>query len=151
MLNAGGGFETYNWSTGQKDSIIYIIASEYGIGHHNFTVSVEDEYGCTASDEVTITIINNPLFTDQLSLKKKIKIYPNPVDNEIIIEATDIVSSNIRLTITQLTGSIIYTNDLNVKDQNLHYSIDVSNFESGIYFIKIENGVTSIVGKLIIE
>jgi hypothetical protein len=151
MLNAGGGFETYSWSTGQTDSIIYINASDYGQGQHSFKVIAADAFNCSAFDEVVITIVNNPLFIDQVSLDKKIKIYPNPVDNEIIIEAADIASPRVRLTITHLTGTIIYTNELNADDHNLSYNLDVSKFESGIFFIKIEDGDTLRLSKLIIE
>lgn len=53
-INAGEGFASYAWSTG--DATQSIMVSEAG----EYTVTVTDEFGCTASDAVNVTVLQAP-------------------------------------------------------------------------------------------
>ena len=55
-INAGDGYNWYNWSTGEMtQSIMVTEAGEY-------SVTVFNEYGCSASDEVNVTVLQAPTF-----------------------------------------------------------------------------------------
>ncbi len=55
-INAGDGYNWYNWSTGEMtQSIMVTEAGEY-------SVTVFNEYGCSASDDVNVTVLQAPTF-----------------------------------------------------------------------------------------
>ena len=60
ILNAGGGYLSYNWNTGSNDSIIVI--SSFGI----YWVEVTNEFGCTAIDSILVDIY--PFAWEELDL-----------------------------------------------------------------------------------
>jgi len=65
------------------------------------------------------------------SFQNNVKIFPNPAANIITVEA-EIMESNTTLTVTDLAGKVVAeTTVTNNKAQ-----LDISNIESGIYFIK---------------
>ncbi|MBQ1731088.1 MAG: PKD domain-containing protein, partial [Bacteroidales bacterium] len=55
-INAGDGYNWYNWSTGEMtQSIMVSAAGEY-------SVTVFNEYGCEASDTIAVSILAAPTF-----------------------------------------------------------------------------------------
>ncbi len=79
----------------------------------------------------------------------------NEADNELIVypnPATDIVTINVpsgteKLTIFNVTGQVVntYNNPQKVEE------INVSNFETGVYFVQIQNGDAILTKKLIVK
>jgi len=70
-------------------------------------------------------------------------IYPNPVSDYLFVESNNAIEN---ITIIDMLGKTIF------KDENINskiLKIDISNFESGIYFIKVNNNIYS--EKLIIQ
>jgi len=64
-----------------------------------------------------------------------LKVSPNPVENLLIIEQSSEIE--LPLIITDINGKVM----LNQLSNSLITQIDVSNFQSGIYFIKSSSGV----------
>ncbi|MEA4937309.1 MAG: leucine-rich repeat domain-containing protein, partial [Paludibacter sp.] len=72
--------------------------------------------------------------------KTGIRIYPNPVQNELFVR--DLIGDNVQFSIIDLTGKQIVTGKLfNNK------SIDISSLSEGIYFLKVKNEAFKIVKK----
>ncbi len=67
--------------------------------------------------------------------QKKISIFPNPFDNEIIIETNNPVYEGSFVTIHDITGKTIYKNLLT----GSRTAINTTNLVKGFYFIRIEN------------
>ena len=77
-------------------------------------------------------------------MENKLKIYPIPSISDIIIETDTHPIEKIQ--IYNQTGTIAYSIDnLNT----LKTSIDISNFENGIYNCKIISGENTIVKKIV--
>lgn len=71
-------------------------------------------------------------------------IYPNPAKNQITIECNSIKNQN--LAIYNLLGQIVYTTT--IKDKA---DIDISTFQKGVFFIKINTDKQAIVKKFVKE
>jgi len=121
-------YATYNQYKDFKDeeeSIYYAPASALNIGGtwyyiENipcFTALIESS--CTGSIE-------------ELSFKNKFNIFPNPANNTLNIEFENIRETNDNIQIYNTIGEL-------VKEIAFNQSIDISNLEKGIYFIKIGN------------
>lgn len=93
----------------------------------NYSLSVEVSDGSLASN-ATITInIESATGLNPITLNSEIKIYPNPADNYINIDAPDNYSFEIY--------SVIGAKMLETKNKH----IDISYFDKGIYFVVIKN------------
>lgn len=69
------------------------------------------------------------------------KIYPNPASTNFTIETSSIFTKETNISIIDVLGNIVYTTFCNDK-QNIT-NIDVSNLISGLYFVKINNSLSS--------
>ena len=97
-----------------------------------FTVTASSENGESEhSNEVCASISGTGIDEATSSLA----IFPNPVENKLIISTNETIKE---IKIHNIVGMTIYSNDDNVN------SIDMTHFHSGIYFIKIktDKGIT---------
>ncbi|MDO6598048.1 T9SS type A sorting domain-containing protein [Oceanihabitans sp. 2_MG-2023] len=87
----------------------------------------------TSFSEIAFTT-NNDLSTNDIIIKKSVKIFPNPSVDYIQIQGLT-KSENYR--IYNVIGSEISKGSINTNKK-----IDVSNYSNGLYFLKFENGDT---------
>jgi len=80
-----------------------------------------------------INSLSNQTFENS---KKKINVYPNPTSGEIYFENQNLSNENYQ--IKNIYGQIILTGTITEK------KINISNLQSGIYFISIENSQNTI-------
>jgi len=78
-----------------------------------------------------------------------IQLYPNPTTSILNIETT-VDISNSKVTISNITGNILNSNNFSIINPKL-ISIDVSNFITGTYFITIENQNLGLVQRTFIK
>ena len=117
------GAETYLWSTGEITESIVVTPNETT----TYSVIGIDSYGCYGNAEITVTIVSGISEND---LNSTIKIYPNPTQNNLIVEGENMKS----ITIVNSHGMIVYKIwDIN----NMKCSVDLSKYYSGIYYLKI--------------
>lgn len=146
---APGEFNTMNFTQTMDDC---------GIGQHN---NFEDEYfgfiaggysyTITEDSEGKILTLENAIFgyatfkSYPLSVsdfqKNRFQVYPNPAKNELFLTSLN-NSGNLKLKIFNLESRLL--TNLNLENQT---SMDVSNLDSGIYFLNIEdeNGHTEVI------
>ncbi len=87
--------------------------------------------GCTSI--ATAITVTTTLDTNDISLEKQIKIYPNPATDILIIDSKETVG---KLTIFDISGKLVETIDGNEKSS---LKINVGKYNSGKYVLKIEN------------
>ncbi len=125
------GANTYSWNTGATNSIIAInptITTTYTV---NGTSG-----GCSNISSITQSVSNCTNFQDINLSKQYIKIYPNPVYDNIIIEFEKLIGNDTySIEIINSLGQIQYQSKI-TRQKSL---INLCNFNSGIYFIKFFN------------
>ncbi|WP_339756039.1 choice-of-anchor L domain-containing protein [uncultured Winogradskyella sp.] len=75
-------------------------------------------------------------------------IFPNPAKDEVTIQLESANFGNVKINIYDIQGKAI------LKDINFETNastIDISNLESGLYFVQLNNGIHKQVKKLVIE
>ena len=84
--------------------------------------------------------MNESIGLSELS-KQGILIYPNPTNNTIYLKS--IYSRNVRFFLYDVTGKLLFNKKLSTNNNQVQ--IDLSQFENGIYFLKIqlENNIIS--------
>jgi hypothetical protein len=99
-------------------------------------VKVQDNGTDNLSSQATITINVLPAGIEITGSNSTIKVYPNPVSDELIIE---IEGNNDRqgYAILDSTGHIVFKGTLSERTV-----VPTTNFSPGIYFVKLQNGKT---------
>ncbi len=110
-----------------------------GATNQDYTVTSNGDYyvivslnGCSSNHSNTIHITNSGI--ESIVENKTIKVYPNPVSNELIIEIEG-NKETISFEIYNSIGQNIFNG--NLKEKTI---IQTANFPSGVYLIKLENG-----------
>lgn len=140
MATGGTPNYTYLWSTGDMtDSVSGLAAGVY-------TVTVEDEFGCTTVDSVEVqsTVGFAPeLFT-------QIKLYPNPNSGSfaISLSLTTMESLNIRL--VDMQGKQLWQ-DQTERIQQYQQDIQLEKVTPGIYFLQLSSAKGFVTKKVIIH
>jgi hypothetical protein len=95
----------------------------------------------------TLTIINS--IANLNSSTNKISVYPNPFDNDIIINADIGIESEMNVTIYDLLGQIMSYNDFGMVSDDVKEIIPTSTFGIGIYIIKVSVGDNNFLLKMV--
>ena len=79
-------------------------------------------------------------------------IYPNPSEGIVTVLYNDRLEPNYTVELMDLTGKVLYQAQRQDNDEeNSDFSIDLSDFAGGIYFIQINSGGQTFVQKLVID
>ena len=101
-------------------------------------------YMNTIASEYKTNVLGNSNFT-----ASNFSIYPNPNKGNFSIGLKEI-ANDYKVIIVDELGREVYRNDFN-KTSNLIQNIQISNAESGIYFVTIQNNGASITKKILVE
>ncbi len=89
-----------------------------------------------------------PLSTDDITLNKGIKVYPNPSNGEFNISINQYVG-DINLQIVDINGKVVY--DIKNANFNLEKTINLGHLQSGMYILKVTADNTNYTEKIIIK
>jgi PQQ-dependent dehydrogenase (s-GDH family) len=128
LLDAGEGFSSYLWNTG--DTTQTIQANTAQVGTYVYSATTTDENGCEGADEVNV-LVKTLLATAE---KSKLQIYPNPANRYFEIQGFDSEISRVRL--IDLSGNSLQT-WTEVKSGR---KLALDSFSSGIYLIEVSEG-----------
>jgi DUF971 family protein len=138
---------TYSWTVTSGNAADVTIASPdqlttdvtiSALGDYVLQISVSDgEVSTTRTVSITTQI---PESIEALG--SGVRMYPNPASDVLTIELQNVGPSDIR--IFDLTGKPVYID----RHVNSSTEIDVSGFESGIYFVTVTFGKESVISRL---
>ena len=120
-------------------------------GTNAASITFSATYGPNSSNSpatVTFDILDSTLSIDNLNFERNIKVYPIPA-NQYINIANNSVDIITKIEIIDMLGNIVSTNNFSVFNSNL--KIDVSVFNTGIYFIKISKQDYTVNRKIILN
>lgn len=122
-FNAGSGFVDYDWSTGAASQTISVSAAG------TYDVTVTDANGCEGSDEITLILDPCLGIAEQTA---ELTLFPNPTDGWLNIQSNN--AAPLQVEVRTLTGQqLLSTNEPNV---------DLTALASGVYFVRVKQGVT---------
>jgi hypothetical protein len=114
-----------------------------------YTVQVTNEFGCISemSDEYDYNV--NSVEDDMFA--ESVKVYPVPSLGYLTIEINLEQASKINISIYTLAGEIVYSAGPVYSATGLIKKLDLSKLPNGSYYIKIDNGKTSLTKKIIMK
>lgn len=136
IVSGGTGPYTIQWD----DPGLQTGFAAYNLCNGFYTATVTDDNGC--SNTMTFEIADNSNGLNDW-LMDNVRVYPNPATEKLWVEEAAIGSI---LSLRNIQGDVIqsYISD------DMKMLIDLSDLQSGIYFLTIENGNSSINRKVII-
>ncbi|MBW8051557.1 MAG: PKD domain-containing protein [Cytophagales bacterium] len=131
VLTVDTTYSSYQWLFNDDTIIIgatsqVYIASQTGL----YAVWVTDANGCSGKSAQTPVIISG---ISDLELLSNLKIYPNPANDVLIIDA-----NNIRLNMITMINSLGQVVIVNKPNNNNTHELDVSGLAPGLYFLQIQ-------------
>jgi len=139
ILNAGSGYISYLWNTTDTSQIFNVIGSNYDLGRNVFSVTVENSFGCIASDTLYIEIID-PTAVDFKSDNRNIyKIYPNPTGDKLFLEFMNINSKDFIIKLYNNTGHLLENSRIENVVKGYMKEIDFNSRVPGVYILKIQS------------
>ncbi|MFP4664620.1 MAG: PKD domain-containing protein [Bacteroidales bacterium] len=131
-----GGLEpyTFNWSTGSTESY------EENLAPGLYSLVVFDAAGCSVT--VPVEIDYPDMLSDETSL---CLVYPNPADQKVFIEMKGLQADKIEL--VNALGQTL--REVHVQS-DLEY-LELSDIQTGVYFLRIHSGDTQRMHKVLIQ
>jgi hypothetical protein len=77
-------------------------------------------------------------------------VYPNPAENEANISVS-VENANVAVTLTDLSGKVVYNNNLGTVNGTKNVTINTSNFANGIYMVGVNSNGNISTKKLVIR
>ena len=110
--------------------------------------NVTDEAGNVMEDqEYGFTFVG----IEETILDAKVNVYPNPADNVLNLSFVSNNNSEIVISLTDITGKILYNEPANISAGSNNMQIDVSGLSKGMYILKLEEGVSSLQYRVIVK
>jgi hypothetical protein len=84
---------------------------------------------------------------EDVALNRAFSVSPNPANEFIVISSEFAINENIKITITDVLGKIVY----NSQFQTSNFKLQTSNFSKGVYFVILDNGKEKMVSRFLKE
>ena len=128
------------------DSVPWCLPYSLGLcsaGNHLWGLSSGANYGTKRIYEFDSMLVS---INNIVPLKNNITVYPNPATDKVIVNSLKMIST---IEIFNINGKKVFaTNNLK---QQIFSEIDLSNFQKGIYFIKIYDGENTYTKKIVLQ
>ncbi|MCF8296182.1 MAG: T9SS type A sorting domain-containing protein [Saprospiraceae bacterium] len=147
ILDAGPGFVSYLWSTGDTTQTINVSSS--GIGVSTISVIATNNYNCLAYDTINISFYINSITDYQNNIN--LNIFPNPSRGQFNLEIETKQLGQIELCLFNLQGQLISCRNENLNISKNIISYDLENLQRGVYYLRLKTETSLITEKIVIQ
>jgi dienelactone hydrolase len=108
-------------------------------GIYTFRLTVVDNDGATAWDDVKVTVLADP------RTQSTATVYPNPATSMINVKIDALtLQTNTVIHITNAAGSTVYAEEFKRTDYRMVKQVDISKLPDGIYFLSLNTDINTI-------
>jgi len=118
-----------------------------------FYVEAENEVNgvICESDRVEVWGVVEIIATKNINEFENIEVYPNPANREVIVDFKNGIPSKFEISISDISGRLIYTKRLEENNTSFKHSIPLLNIPSGFYSLLIGSETNIYVQKMIVQ
>ncbi len=159
---------SYSWDFGDGASSTqqFPTHSYASNGPFNLCLTIDDGNGCvdTYCDSISSQGIwfrtsgfdlhvegAEPNSMTNVELTQNLNIYPNPVQDEVHIEMTNWLTNGVNIIVRDITGKLIFTQEVAPVSNQETISINTSKWAKGTYFIEVGDGVNVVIEKMVVQ
>jgi len=136
--NVSGGTSPYDYSwsgpggfsSDSQDLSGLTTAAQAG----NYVLTVTDANGCTATQTIEVTGLN------ELNREYNISLYPNPNNGQFVLSMEGLAGESMSFTIMDNSGRVVMAKDLGNVSATRMESIDMAGAAAGIYQVRLMVG-----------
>ena len=127
------------------------VTLQYGASAQSGDITVKGNNDCgDGVQSVKSVIVKNCTGIDQKMLEATVRIYPNPVSNELTLSIMG-KEQQLSLTFTNQSGQVVYSERLENIPADFMKKLDVSQFAKGVYLLKLSNSNRTYTEKVIVK
>lgn len=128
---------------------VYFHPTESGVGDFAVNYTYTDEWGCGASADQTVTVVNCVgIGEDAESIA--LEVYPNPTKGIFSVDINTVELINAKLKVVDALGKVVLEQQALTQGSN-QISVDLSNNQQGIYFVIVTSEDQRIVKKIFLQ
>lgn len=130
LLNAGPGFNSYLWSTGETTQQIQINSAG------NYSVMVTDMNNCNATDAIEVSVFTG---TQLVTKDNNFLVYPLPARDQVIIEYYKSSYSETLVRLFNPEGRLVSVQNHHGIPGFRQLQVDLKDLSSGIYYMSVRD------------
>ena len=131
---------TYSWNDPNNST----TATVNGLSAGTYTVVVTDAFGCEDMIDVIVGLGVNTIEVDEI---QNVNLYPNPTADMATLDMTFSKSVDVHIHIINTVGQILFeTSAVNTTEEKIE--LDLNDYPSGMYFIRIQADNQTVIKKL---
>ncbi len=148
LLTSSGTNVTWQWYLNGV-AIAGATSQSYTAAQNgNYTVVTTNLAGCSSEISAPVNItgvaIADAIFTE-------IKVYPNPVNNELNILWEEQSTKSLQVILTDISGKMLFSKEINRISQGENIRLEIGDFATGVYFLRIQGEGKTFLTKIIKE
>lgn len=148
LLDAGTGFESYLWSTGDISPTIELKGIDLGTGTYKFWVKIENIFDCISSDTIQVTVVACQGINENNN--SDMSIFPNPSNGHFTLKINNLSTDKGIIRIIDIYEKVIFYKQLsNSNTYSQKFNFDF--LPAGIYFLRLDYGDVTMFRKIIIQ
>ncbi len=138
---------TNNWTqvTGFGGGIRWLLVSAE-VNDRAF-VGTGDDFNNQFSDWWEYKCLNDGIFDEENN--KPLTVYPNPTSNVATLDLTQIKERSCTVSVFDFSGKLISSEELNKPSEKGKYTIDLSSYSNGLYFIQVNANEINYMAKVV--
>ncbi|MEZ5083862.1 MAG: C25 family cysteine peptidase, partial [Bacteroidales bacterium] len=129
----------------QNPEVSYSSAGSFDV---MLTVSDGDDTHTITMEDYIVVNICTGIAEENI---EKIYIYPNPNNGIFTVDFNNVLQDNVTIKVLNTLGRVVFEEENAEIERNFSKTIDLSNFNKGLYFLVIENYRGSTVNRIIIR
>lgn len=127
-----GGIPTYTYIW--DDPLTQVTATAINLVAGLYHVTATDANGCTIIDTIEV-LLNTGIYNSTLDFN--LSLFPNPVKDNLNLSITAYSSEDICINIYNNIGDLVFSKNISLTSGNNMQLIDMANYTSGVYFVKL--------------
>ena len=154
--STGSATISYTWSTIPSAGVVISGGATatptivFGTpGTYTVNVDVSNAFGTSSKSNVT-QVGACVGIKENLGLNKNIRLIPNPSNGIVNIVTSLTNSQNIEISIHNALGQMV-SNTIYSSLTNNSYTLDLTSYSNGVYFVTVSNGEEKVVKRLILN
>ena len=142
---------TYEWSTGETTNTIDVDITGVEIGDtKSIGLTVSNEFGCTADDEVNVTF-KDCTGIGELAKDVMMSVYPNPNNGQFTLSLQSDETQTVNIVMVNILGEVMEESGEITFNDTYSRTFDLENMSAGVYFIRVNSDNGVLIQRLVIE